>query len=140
MTKYTEAFLRDMPKTDLHLHLDGSLRIPTLIERAKKLGVKMPSYTDEGLREQVFKSHYANLGEYLHGFQYTCAVLRDLETMEQVAYELAIDNQNENVYYIEPRFAPQLMMDLENGLTMEVVMNAIYQGLERAKKEHNNRP
>ena len=140
MTKYTEAFLRDMPKTDLHLHLDGSLRIPTLIEKAQKLGVKMPSYTEEGLRNLVFKSHYANLGEYLHGFQYTCAVLRDLETMEQVAYELAIDNQNENVYYIEPRFAPQLMMDLENGLTMEVVMNAIYKGLERAKNEHNNRP
>jgi len=139
MTKYSTAFIQEMPKSDLHLHLDGSLRIPTLIEMAKKNNIKMPSYTEEGLRELVYKSSYANLGEYLHGFQYTCAVLRDLENIEQVAYELCIDNQNENVYYIEPRFAPQLMMDVEAGLTMEAVMEATYKGFERAKKEHNNR-
>jgi adenosine deaminase len=137
MTKYTEAFLHDMPKTDLHLHLDGSLRIPTLIEFAKKLNVKLPSFTEEGLRELVFKSAYSSLGEYLQGFQYTCAVLRDLESIERVSYELALDNIQENVYYIEPRFAPQLMMDIDLGLTMEKVMDAVHKGLERAKKEHN---
>ena len=140
MKKYSDAFIHDMPKSDLHLHLDGSLRIPTLIEMAKKNNIKMPSYTEEGLRELVFKSSYSNLGEYLHGFQYTCAALRDLENIERVAYELAIDNQNENVYYIEPRFAPQLMMDIETGLTMETVFEAAYKGFERAKKEFNNRP
>jgi adenosine deaminase len=140
MTKYSDAFIHEMPKSDLHLHLDGSLRIPSLIEMAKKGNIKMPSYTEEGLRELVFKSSYANLGEYLHGFQYTCAVLRDLENIEQVAYELAIDNQNENVYYIEARFAPQLMMDVDRGLTMETVLEAAYKGFEKAQKEHNNRP
>lgn len=140
MTKYSEAFIKEMPKSDLHLHLDGSLRIPTLIEMAKKSNTKMPSYTEEGLRELVFKSQYANLGEYLHGFQYTCAVLRDLENIERVSYELAVDNQQENVSYIEVRFAPQLMMDIPNGLTMESVLEAAYKGFERAKKEYNNRP
>ncbi len=140
MIKYTEAFIKEMPKSDLHLHLDGSLRIPTLIEMAKKNNIKMPSYTEEGLRELVFKSHYANLGEYLHGFQYTCAALRDLENIERVAYELAIDNQKENVIYIEPRFAPQLMMDSDSGLTMEAVMSAAYKGFEKAKKEYNSHP
>jgi adenosine deaminase len=140
MTKYSSEFLFEMPKTDLHLHLDGSLRIPTLIEMAKKNNIKMPSYTEEGLRELVFKNTYANLGEYLHGFQYTCAVLRDLENIERVSYELAIDNQNENVTYIEARFAPQLMMDAEAGLTMETVMKAVNLGFERAQKEYNNKP
>lgn len=140
MKTYTPEFIFEMPKSDLHLHLDGSLRIPTLIEMAKKNNIKMPSYTEEGLRETVFKSHYANLGEYLHGFQYTCAALRDLENIERAAYELAVDNQKENVIYIEPRFAPQLMMDADNGLTMESVMIAADKGLARAKKEYNNRP
>lgn len=139
MTKYTQAFIKEMPKTDLHLHLDGSMRIPTLIEMAKKNNVKLPSYTEEGLRELVFKESYANLGEYLHGFQYTCSVLRDLENIERASYELAVDNQNENVYYIEPRFAPQLLMDVDNGLTMESILEASYKGLERAKKEFNAR-
>lgn len=140
MIKYTPEFILEMPKTDLHLHLDGSLRIPTLIEMAKKNNIKMPSYTEEGLRELVFKPNYANLGEYLHGFQYTCAALRDLENIERAAYELAIDNQKENVAYIEVRFAPQLMMDADNGLTMETVMTAATKGFERAKKEYNNSP
>lgn len=138
MIKYTEAFIQEMPKSDLHLHLDGSLRIPTLIDMAKKNNIKMPSYTEEGLRDLVFKSHYANLGEYLHGFQYTCAALRDLENIERVAYELAFDNITENVCYIEPRFAPQLMMDSDSGLTMEAVMTAANKGFERAQKEFNN--
>lgn len=137
--KYTEDFIREMPKSDLHLHLDGSLRIPTLIEMAKKANIKMPSYTEEGLRELVFKDSYANLGEYLHGFQYTCAALRDPEHIERVSYELAIDNQLEGVNYIEPRFAPQLMMDIEQGLTMDAVLEASTRGFERAKKEYNSK-
>jgi adenosine deaminase len=140
MTKYTKEFLFEMPKTDLHLHLDGSLRLATLIEMAKRSEIKMPSYTEEGLREIVFKNSYANLGEYLHGFQYTCAALRDLENIERASYELAIDNQKENVIYIEARFAPQLMMDIEAGLTFESVMLAANKGFERAKKEYNNSP
>lgn len=139
MTKYTSAFIHEMPKTDLHVHLDGSLRIPTLIEMAKKNSIKMPSYTEEGLRELVFKSSYANLGEYLHGFQYTCSALRDLENIERAAYELALDNQAENVSYIEARFAPQLLVDQEAGLTIETIMEATNKGLERAQKEYNNR-
>lgn len=138
MTKYNAKFIQEMPKTDLHLHLDGSLRIPSLIEMARAGNIKMPSYTEEGLKETVFKSHYANLGEYLHGFQYTCAALRDLENIERASYELAWDNINENVYYIEVRFAPQLMMDVERGLTFEAVMVASNKGFEKAKKEFNN--
>lgn len=140
MTKYTEAFIKEMPKSDLHLHLDGSLRIPSLIEMAKKLKINLPSFTEEGLRELVFKDTYESLPDYLHGFQYTCSALRDLEHIEQASYELAVDNQNEGVVYIEPRFAPQLLVDTENGLTMETVLEATYKGLERAKKEYNNRP
>jgi adenosine deaminase len=138
MTNYTDAFIREMPKSDLHLHLDGSMRIPSLIAMAKRMQIKLPSYTEEGLRELVFKDQYANLSEYLHGFQYTCSVLRDLENIEQVAYELAQDNQAEGVNYIEARFAPQLMMDTETGLTMENILQATHRGFERAKKEYNN--
>ena len=136
--KYTDEFLKEMPKNDLHLHLDGSLRIKSLIEMAKKTQTKLPSETEEGLKELVFKENYANLGEYLNGFQYTCNVLRDLESIEQAAYELAIDNQNEGVNYIEARFAPQLLIDSKKGLTFESIMQATYQGFEKAKKEYNN--
>lgn len=140
MTSYPLEFLREMPKADLHLHLDGSLRIPTLIESARKLRIALPSATEEGLRTLVFKDSYGSLAEYLNGFQYTCAVLRDLEILEQVSYELAIDCQNEGVNYIEPRFAPQLLVDTERGLTLEAVVEAAWKGFKRAQSEYNLRP
>ncbi|MBF0297089.1 MAG: adenosine deaminase family protein [Oligoflexia bacterium] len=134
----TDEFIREIPKTDLHLHLDGSLRISSLIDMAKASKVELPSYTEEGLRELVFKDSYNNLGEYLHGFMYTCNVLRSAENLERCAYELAIDNQKEGVRYIEVRFAPQLNID-NKDLTMEVVLESVNKGLARARSEFNQR-
>jgi adenosine deaminase len=136
--QYTNDFLFAMPKSDLHLHLDGSVRIPSLIEMANITKTSLPSQTEEGLREKVFKKSYANLGEYLEGFAYTCNVLRNEENMERAAYELALDNIAENVFYIEVRFAPQLMMDTTIGLTIDKVLTAVNNGLARAQKEFNN--
>lgn len=135
---YSPEFIRAMPKADLHLHLDGSLRPSGLIEMAKRSSIELPSYSVEGLRELVFKDNYQNLGEYLNGFQYTCAVLRDLENLEQAAYELGLDNQAEGVNYIEVRFAPQLLMDPGAGVDFDRVMHAANNGLKRAKDEYNS--
>ena len=106
----TTEFLEELPKTDLHVHLDGSLRIETVIELAKENGVDLPSHTAEGLRELVFKPTYTSLIDYLNGFVYTCAVLQTAEALDRAAYELAWDNINEGVRYIEVRFAPHLHM------------------------------
>lgn len=134
-TTIPKEFIRRIPKTDLHLHLDGSLRIPTLIELARQQRVKLPSYTEDGLRRLVFKDTYANLPEYLKGFAYTCAVMQDAESLERIAYELAEDNLAEGVRYIEVRYAPQL--HINERLTMEQVVRAVCRGLERAQKRHN---
>jgi len=134
-SKITREFLEKIPKTDIHLHLDGSLRIPTLIELAKAGGVKLPSETEAGLKELVFKEKYQDLPDYLQGFGLTCAVLQTPENLERVAYELAQDNIAENVRYIEVRYAPQL--HVRPGFSMEDVVEAVNRGLERAQAEHN---
>ncbi|MBF0208699.1 MAG: adenosine deaminase family protein [Oligoflexia bacterium] len=136
--KYPEQFIKEIPKTDLHLHLDGSLRLGSLIEMSQRCKVELPSYSEEGLKELVFKKNYSSLKEYLHGFMYTCAVLRDLENLERSSYELAVDNQRDGVRYIEVRFAPQLLVDNQT-LNMESIMLAVNRGLERAEKEFNQR-
>ena len=102
------SFFELLPKTDLHVHLDGSLRLETLIELAGQRGVKLPSSTADGLRKLVFKRAYENLPEYLRGFEFTVACLQDAESLERVAYELCLDCRAENVFYAEIRFAPQL--------------------------------
>jgi adenosine deaminase len=135
MSKITEQFIRKIPKTDLHLHLDGSLRLPSLIEMAKTEGIQLPSYEETGLNELVFKARYANLGEYLAGFAYTVGVLQNLENLERAAFELAEDSFNEGVRYIEVRFAPQL--HITHTSEIAAVVRAVCSGLEQAKKHLN---
>ncbi|MBK9384720.1 MAG: adenosine deaminase family protein [Planctomycetes bacterium] len=138
MLDLSEELIRKLPKTDLHLHLDGSLRLETLLELARQQGVELPADTPEGLRERVFKASYRNLAEYLQGFAYTCAVLQDAEALERVAYELAQDNQAEGVRYIEVRFAPQLHVNAK--LSIADVLAAVDRGLAHARTEFNRRP
>ncbi|MCA8966289.1 MAG: adenosine deaminase family protein [Planctomycetes bacterium] len=134
----TRDLLFELPKSDLHLHLDGSLRLDTLIELAASRKVKLPSATPEGLLELVFKRAYKNLPEYLKGFEFTVACLQDAEALERVAYELAWDCRKENVFYVEVRFAPQLHVRGDFGV--REVLRAVCKGLQRAEKEINNDP
>ncbi|MBX2800581.1 MAG: adenosine deaminase family protein [Myxococcales bacterium] len=136
--QYSDALLAALPKTDLHCHLDGSLRIPTLIELAKERQVSLPSHTEEGLRELVFKDQYRDLPDYLHGFAYTCGVLTDEEALERVAYELGQDCLAEGVRYLEVRFAPQL--HVRDGLDVAQVLSAVDRGLDRVRREHEALP
>lgn len=137
-TPFSRDLLERLPKTDLHVHLDGSLRLETLIELAKDRGVELPSESPEGLRELVFKDRYNDLNEYLRGFAYTCAVLRDEESLERAAFELAEDCLAEGVRYVEVRFAPQL--HLQPGLDVPRVISAVDRGLARAAKEQAETP
>jgi adenosine deaminase len=135
MTHYPDAFIRAIPKTDLHVHLDGSLRLPTLIELARERRVALPSETEEGLNALVFKPAYRDLEEYLKGFTWTLKVMQDAEGLERAARELALDNWAEGVRYLEVRFAPQLHMS--EALGFAAVMNAVDRGLRGARAEVN---
>ncbi len=136
--QFPPEFIEQIPKTDLHVHLDGSLRLSSLIEMAKEDDVELPSMEEAGLKELVFKDAYENLPEYLKGFQYTCAVLQSPDHLERAAYELARDNLDEGVRYVEVRFAPQL--HTRRGFPMEEVVRAVCRGLDRAKSEFNRSP
>ena len=135
MSKISEQFIHKIPKTDLHLHLDGSLRLPTLIEMAKAEKIELPSYEETGMNELIFKERYVDLSEYLAGFAYTVGVLQSLENLERAAFELAEDSYNEGVRYIEVRFAPQL--HITHATEINGVVRAVFQGLEKAKKQLN---
>jgi adenosine deaminase len=130
--------IRRLPKTDLHVHLDGSLRLSTLVDLARARRVPLPSETPEGLEQLVFRPRYANLNEYLEGFRYTVAVLQDEEALERSAFELAEDSQAEGVRYLEVRFAPQL--HVRPGFDVSSVVRAVDRGLRRAASAFNSRP
>lgn len=134
----TEEFIRSLPKTDLHVHLDGSVRLETLIELAQDYSIELPSYTAEGLRELVYKDRYESLGDYLKGFGYAVAVMQSEIALERIAYEFAVDNFAEGVRYFEVRFAPQLHVHQHMNTVM--VIKAVNRGLSKAKYEFNQSP
>jgi adenosine deaminase len=127
-----------VPKSDLHVHLDGSLRLDTLVELARASGVALPSYDVTDLRVQVFKDRYSDLRDYLRGFGYTCAVLRTPEAVERVAFELAEDSLADGVRYIEVRLAPQLLVSRGNEAVG--MLRAVGDGLARAARRFNALP
>jgi len=130
--------VRRLPKTDLHVHLDGSLRLESLVELARERKVALPSETPEGLEALVFRPRYVNLAEYLEGFRYTVGVLQDAEALERAACELAEDCQADGVRYVEVRFAPQL--HVRPGFEVPDVVRAVDRGLRRAAAAFNARP
>lgn len=142
-----ELFLA-LPKTDLHCHLDGSLRVRTVGELARdphvraladKLGYRLPTDTSEESLTKVLAPGLGckSLEEYLLPFDIICGVLQTKEALARAAYELAIDAAAENVWYLEVRFAPQRHIHAElSGLD---VLRAVDDGLRRAEQETGGR-
>lgn len=88
----TREFFEKLPKTDLHVHLDGSLRLETIWDLAKKDHIDLGADSIEELRELISpgKTH-ASLNDYLKGFEITLKVLQTRENLYRAAYELAED-------------------------------------------------
>ncbi len=130
----TEELLHALPKTDLHCHLDGSLRLKTMLELADQQGVKLPADSEEGLaRAMKIGQRHPNLEEYLKGFEITLSVMQTEEALYRTAYELAIDAAAENCRLIEVRYAP--VLHLQKGLKPTVVVEAVLEGLRAAQRE-----
>jgi adenosine deaminase len=126
---------RALPKTDLHVHLDGSLRLATIAELARTGGVDLPGKTEDELFEAIGCGRLAGtLVEYLRGFEITLKVLQTEEALERVAFELAEDAHRENVRYMEVRYSP--MLHTQRGLKHTQVVEAVLGGLRRARETY----
>jgi adenosine deaminase len=129
-----EVFQR-LPKADLHVHLDGSLRLETILDLAEKNGVRLPASDVDGLREAIgCGRHFGSLVDYLKGFAITLEVMQTEDALERIAFELAEDAHLENVRYMEVRYSP--MLHTERGLKLAAVVEAVLEGLDRAAKTY----
>ncbi|MEZ4300312.1 MAG: adenosine deaminase [Polyangiaceae bacterium] len=133
-TKLPLDFFQQLPKTDLHVHLDGSLRLETILDLARKQNVELPANDAEGLRKVMHLGEdVGSLVEYLKAFDVTLAVMQNEESLYRVAYELAEDAARENVRYMEVRYAP--MLHTRRGLRLTSVIEAVLAGLREAHED-----
>lgn len=131
----TVQIVKSVPKVLLHDHLDGGLRPRTIIELAKDTGYKkLPTNDPEELAVWFHRgANKGNLVEYLQGFEHTTAVMQSKDALKRVAYEMMEDMKNDNVCYVETRFAP--VFHTNKGLYQEDVVTAVLEGLEEGKKD-----
>ncbi|HEY0021238.1 MAG TPA: adenosine deaminase [Longimicrobium sp.] len=132
-TEVTRELLHRLPKAELHVHLDGSLRPETMLELAAEYGKPMPVSDAEGLRDYMHVKDARNLVEYLDRFAITLSVMQTEYALERIAYELAEDLAGENVRYAEIRYSP--ILNSEGGLPLTAIVDAPLRGLERARAD-----
>ncbi|PIU82948.1 MAG: adenosine deaminase [Elusimicrobia bacterium CG06_land_8_20_14_3_00_38_11] len=126
-----EEILKKIPKVDLHCHLDGCVRTPTIIELAKKQKVKLPTEDIEELNKYVQVSpDCRSLTEFLKAFEFFYPLLKNPYAVEKIGYELCEDAASENIKYLEVRFAPFLQAAENFNITdvVKICLDGLGQG------------
>ena len=125
---------KKQPKIDLHLHLDGAIRVPTIAELGDELGIQLPTYDPKKLAKFVqVDRDCRSLTDFLKRFEVFYPILPHAKTQERIAYELCEDCARDNVIYFETRFAPALACD--EKFTMEDAVVAALEGLRCAQRD-----
>lgn len=124
-----------IPLIDLHRHLDGSIRLETVIELADQQGIELPASDVESLRPYVVvEGRAASLMDFIGRFRYLTAILHDLDACRRVAYENVEDAKNEGIDYIELRFSPWFMGEAHD-LDPAGVVEAVADGIKAAERD-----
>lgn len=126
----------NLPKIELHCHLDGSVRPETIIDIAKEEGISIPYYDTENIRKEVTApAECKSLDEYLKRFEIPILVMQSKSSLRRITFELLEDASKENVKYIEVRFAP--LLHIKKGLTLEDVIESVLAGINEAEMRYD---
>src|SRR4051812_45877776 len=115
-----------MPKAELHLHLDGSLRIETALELARTRNVDAPRDIESMRTALVAPMPCRDQAELLRAFDLPIALMQDAEALERIAAELIEDKAADNVRYVEVRWGP--LLHVRGGLSLEDGIAAVVRG------------
>lgn len=125
---------RELPKVLLHDHLDGGLRVETILELADGIGWELPTTDPTDLQAWFTRgAATGDLLQYLATFEHTLALMQTADAIERVAYEATVDLAADGVVYAEVRFAPEL--HVQGGLGLEEIVGAVTAGFRRGENE-----
>jgi len=128
----------DLPLIDLHRHLDGNIRLETILDLALQHELSLPAYTLEELRPHIQVSEpETDIMAYFTKFNWMISVVADYEACRRVAYENVLDAAAEGLDYIELRFSPWFMAE-PHKLDPAGVVEAVVEGVRQGNAETPN--
>lgn len=123
------------PLIELHRHLDGNVRLETILELGLHYGLPLPAKDLEGLRPYVQVTEpKPSLLAFFEKFHWLTAVLKDMDAVRRVAYENVEDAAREGMAYIELRFSPWFMAEA-NQLNPAAVVEAVVDGVQAGERD-----
>ena len=122
---------RSLPKVELHCHVEGTARPPTVAELAAKHGVELGVDRPEQLYE------YGSLADFLNAFALVCSVLREPADFARLAYEAAEDGAAAGIRYREMFFSPGFHLD--RGIPFSVLWEGLVDGVTAGEADHGVR-
>jgi adenosine deaminase len=132
--KISDSLLKKLHKVELHCHLDGSLRIETILDLARRHNVSLPSSDASGLTKILsIGKKRGTLEEYITRFDITLSVMQTRDSLKRIAYELIEDVAAENIRYIEIRYSP--ILHTSNGMTLDEAIFSVRDGLKKGEKD-----
>jgi adenosine deaminase len=132
--KISDKLLKELPKVELHCHLDGSLRVDTILDLASKQNIPLPSSNPHNLKKMLsIGEKRVTLEEYISRFDITLSVMQTPDSLSRIAYELIEDVASENVRYIEVRYSP--ILHTTRGMTLEEAITSVKNGLKKGEKD-----
>ena len=123
-----DAFIRGIPKAELHLHIEGTLEPEMVFALARKHGVKLAYPSVEALRKAY---DFHNLQSFLDIYYAGADVLRDEEDFHAMTAAYIARVHDEGVVHVEIFFDPQTHTD--RGIAFETALNGIRRGLDEAR-------
>ena len=126
---------KTLPLVELHRHLDGSIRLETILELADQHGITLPGRSVAELAPYIHIDNSApGLMAFLDRFEHMTAVLVDVDACRRVAYENVEDAKSEGIDYIELRYSPWFMAE-SHGMDPAEVMEACADGVRAAERD-----
>jgi adenosine deaminase len=121
---------KSLPKIELHCHLDASVRVSTVADLGRKIGLSLPTPLEPAL---IAPEICIDLADYLVRIDLALEVMQHRDHLVRISREIVEDLAADGTIYGEIRFAPQL--HLRNGLTMQEVLNAVHEGLKQGEQQ-----
>ena len=123
------------PLIDLHRHLDGSIRLETILDLGRQHNLPLPAWDVDSLRPYVqVMEPQPGVMAFLAKFEWMVGVLADYDACRRVAYENVEDARNEGINYIELRFSPVFMAQPHN-LDPAGVVAAVVDGAQQGERD-----